>query len=99
VLLAGRVLLGGGVDAAFREGLAGDGEPVARAGDRRGRSLDDRGRLDADVQRSAKVSAQWFSASPIAGTPDEIADVALFLLCDAAAYVTASRYFADGGLS
>ncbi len=61
--------------------------------------LDDLGRLDADVQRSAKVSAQWFSASPIAGTPDEIADVALFLLCDAAAYVTASRYFADGGLS
>jgi len=41
----------------------------------------------------------WLSAPPIAGTPDEIADVALFLLNDPAAYVTASRYFADGGLS
>lgn len=34
-----------------------------------------------------------------AGTPDEIAEVALFLLSDAATYVTASRYFVDGGLS
>jgi NAD(P)-dependent dehydrogenase (short-subunit alcohol dehydrogenase family) len=34
-----------------------------------------------------------------AGTPDEAAAVALFLLSDDAAYVTASRYFVDGGLS
>ncbi|GAA1490583.1 NAD(P)-dependent dehydrogenase (short-subunit alcohol dehydrogenase family) [Brachybacterium sacelli] len=34
-----------------------------------------------------------------AGTPDEAAAVALFLLGDDAAYVTGSRYFVDGGLS
>lgn len=34
-----------------------------------------------------------------AGTPDEAAAVALFLLSDDATYVTGSRYFVDGGLS
>lgn len=34
-----------------------------------------------------------------AGTPDEAASVALFLLSDDAAYVIGSRYFVDGGLS
>lgn len=34
-----------------------------------------------------------------AGTADEAAAVALFLLSDDAAYVTGSRYFVDGGLS
>ena len=34
-----------------------------------------------------------------AGSPDEAASVALFLLSDDAAYVIGSRYFVDGGLS
>lgn len=33
------------------------------------------------------------------GTPDEAAAVALFLLCDDAASVTASQYAVDGGLA
>jgi glucose 1-dehydrogenase len=32
------------------------------------------------------------------GTPDEVADLALYLASDAAAYVTGSTYFIDGGM-
>ena len=33
------------------------------------------------------------------GTKDELADLALFLCSDAAAYITGSVYFCDGGQS
>jgi glucose 1-dehydrogenase len=33
------------------------------------------------------------------GTPDEVAQVALFLASDRAAYVTGSTYYVDGGLA
>ncbi len=32
------------------------------------------------------------------GQPDEVAELALYLASDAAAYVTGSTYFIDGGM-
>jgi NAD(P)-dependent dehydrogenase (short-subunit alcohol dehydrogenase family) len=50
---------------------------------------------------SARTSKPTSSAASLGrvGTPDEAAAVALFLLSDDAAYVTASQYTVDGGLT
>lgn len=55
--------------------------------------------MDTDTRESFNQNV--ISRVPLgrAGTPEEAAAVALFLLSDDAAYVTGSRYCVDGGLS
>ncbi|MFD4365883.1 SDR family NAD(P)-dependent oxidoreductase [Rhodococcus sp. NPDC058521] len=65
------------------------------------------GNIDTDFRRFMdddtrdKFNREVVGRVPLrrAGTPDEAAAVALFLLSTDAAYVTGARYFADGGLS
>lgn len=65
------------------------------------------GNVDTDFRRFMATDTRGafnekvISRVPLggAGTPDEAAAVALFLLSDDAAYVTGSGYFVDGGLS
>jgi len=57
--------------------------------------------IDADVEADPKKQAALFAEIPLRrwGQPEEIANLAVFLASDAAAYVTGSTYVMDGGLS
>jgi len=57
--------------------------------------------IDADVQADPKKIEALFAEIPLRrwGQPEEIAQLAVFLASDAAAYVTGSTYVMDGGLS
>ncbi len=51
-----------------------------------------------DVRREFEASVVSRLALTRQGTAVEAAEVALFLLSDAASYVSGSQYFVDGGL-
>ncbi len=52
-----------------------------------------------DVRREFEASVVSRLALIRQGTAVEAAEVALFLLSDAASYVSGSQYFVDGGLT
>lgn len=56
--------------------------------------------IDADVKADPQKMAALLAEIPLhrMGQPDEIAGLALYLASDAAAYVTGSTFFIDGGL-
>jgi glucose 1-dehydrogenase len=56
--------------------------------------------IDADIQAHPEIEKQLMAEIPLArwGKPEEIAGLAMFLASDAAAYVTGSTYFMDGGM-
>ena len=57
--------------------------------------------IDADVEADPEKLAALLKEIPLhrMGQPDEIAQLALYLASDAAAYMTGSTYVIDGGLS
>ena len=56
--------------------------------------------IDADVKADPKKYNALLNEIPLhrVGQPEEIGELALYLASDAAAYVTGSTYFIDGGL-
>jgi glucose 1-dehydrogenase len=56
--------------------------------------------IDKDVESDAKLGDQILAEIPMGrwGKPEEVAQLALYLASDAAAYVTGSTYFIDGGM-
>jgi glucose 1-dehydrogenase len=56
--------------------------------------------IDKEIQEDAQLNAQILAGIPMArwGQPEEVAKLAVFLASDAAAYVTGSTYFIDGGM-
>jgi glucose 1-dehydrogenase len=56
--------------------------------------------IDADIQAHPEIEKQLMAEIPLGrwGKPEEIAGLAMFLASDAAAYVTGSTYFMDGGM-
>jgi len=57
--------------------------------------------IDADVKADAQKYAALLAEIPLhrMGQPDEIAQLALYLASDAAAYITGSTFVIDGGLT
>lgn len=56
-------------------------------------------RMDSWIKRDPATYERLLAAIPLRrmGQPEEVAEVACFLASDAAAYVTATTYFIDGG--
>jgi glucose 1-dehydrogenase len=56
--------------------------------------------IDADVKADPEKMAALLAEIPLRrmGQPEEIAELAIYLASDAAAYVTGSTFFIDGGL-
>jgi len=56
--------------------------------------------IDRDVESDAKLNNQILAEIPMGrwGKPEEVAQLAAYLASDAAAYVTGSTYFIDGGM-
>jgi glucose 1-dehydrogenase len=56
--------------------------------------------IDKDVQDDAKLNAAILAEIPMGrwGKPEEVANLALYLASDEAAYVTGSTHFIDGGM-
>jgi glucose 1-dehydrogenase len=56
--------------------------------------------IDQDVEIDAKLNDQILAEIPMGrwGNPEEVAQLAVYLASDAAAYVTGSTYFIDGGM-
>jgi glucose 1-dehydrogenase len=56
--------------------------------------------IDKDVQADPKLEAQLMAEIPLRrwGKPEEVAQLALFLASDDAAYMTGSTHFIDGGM-
>jgi glucose 1-dehydrogenase len=56
--------------------------------------------IDKDVESDPKLNDQILAEIPMArwGKPEEVAQLALYLASDSAAYVTGSTYFIDGGM-
>lgn len=56
--------------------------------------------IDKDVEIDAKLNDQILAEIPMGrwGNPEEVAQLAVYLASDAAAYVTGSTYFIDGGM-
>jgi glucose 1-dehydrogenase len=56
--------------------------------------------IDKDVESDAKLNDQIVAEIPIGrwGKPEEVAQLAVYLASDAAAYVTGSTYVIDGGM-
>ncbi len=53
----------------------------------------------ADVVKDEEIRSRILSRTPLGrfGRPDEIADIAVFLVSDAASYITGETIYADGG--
>jgi glucose 1-dehydrogenase len=56
--------------------------------------------MDAPLKEHPELMKQLLSEIPLGrmGQPDEVAELAIYLASDAAAYVTGSTYFIDGGM-
>jgi glucose 1-dehydrogenase len=56
--------------------------------------------IDKDVEDDAKLNDQILAEIPMGrwGKPEEVAQLAVYLASDAAAYVTGSTHFIDGGM-
>ena len=56
--------------------------------------------IDKDVEADAKLEKQLIAEIPLGrwGRPEEVAELAVYLASDAAAYVTGSTHFIDGGM-
>ncbi|MGI8826474.1 MAG: glucose 1-dehydrogenase [Chloroflexota bacterium] len=56
--------------------------------------------IDKEIEENPKVEEQLMSEIPLHrwGKPEEVADLAVFLASDSAAYITGSTYFIDGGM-
>ena len=56
--------------------------------------------IDKDVEIDSKLNDQILAEIPLGrwGKPEEVAQLAVYLASDAAAYVTGSTYFIDGGM-
>ena len=56
--------------------------------------------LDAPLQENSKLFNELLDLIPLhrMGQPDEVAEMAVYLASDAAAYVTGSTFFIDGGM-
>ena len=56
--------------------------------------------IDKDVESDPKLNAQILAEIPMGrwGQPEEVAQLALFLASDDAAYITGSTHFIDGGM-
>ncbi|MBV9852538.1 MAG: SDR family oxidoreductase [Armatimonadetes bacterium] len=56
--------------------------------------------IDADIEANPQLEAQLMAEIPVGrwGKPEEVAGLAVFLASDAAAYITGSTYFIDGGM-
>jgi glucose 1-dehydrogenase len=56
--------------------------------------------IDKDVESDANLNDRILAEIPMGrwGKPEEVAQLALYLASDAAAYVTGSTYFIDGGM-
>jgi len=56
--------------------------------------------IDKEVEEDPKLNEQILAAIPLRrwGRPEEVAQLALYLASDDAAYVTGSTYFIDGGM-
>lgn len=56
--------------------------------------------IDADVQAHPEMEAALMAEIPLGrwGKPEEVANLAIFLASDDAAYVTGSTYYIDGGM-
>ncbi len=56
--------------------------------------------IDKTQEGDAALQAQLMAEIPMArwGTPEEVAQLAIYLASDAAAYVTGSTFFIDGGM-
>jgi glucose 1-dehydrogenase len=56
--------------------------------------------IDLDVENDAKLNAQILAEIPMGrwGKPEEVAQLAVYLASDDAAYVTGSTHFIDGGM-
>ena len=56
--------------------------------------------IDKDVEANPSLEAELLAEIPLGrwGRPEEVADLAVYLASDAAAYMTGSTYFIDGGM-
>ena len=56
--------------------------------------------IDKDVESDQKLNDQILAEIPLGrwGKPEEVAQLAVYLASDAAAYVTGSTFFIDGGM-
>ena len=56
--------------------------------------------IDADIEANPELEKQLMAEIPVGrwGKPEEVAGLAVFLASDAAAYITGSTYFIDGGM-
>jgi glucose 1-dehydrogenase len=56
--------------------------------------------IDKDVEANPQLEQQLMSGIPLRrwGKPEEVAEMAVYLASDAAAYVTGSTHFIDGGM-
>jgi len=56
--------------------------------------------IDADIEADPQLEAALMAEIPLGrwGKPEEVADLAVFLASDSAAYCTGSTFFIDGGM-
>ncbi len=56
--------------------------------------------IDADIEANPDLEKQLMAEIPLGrwGKPEDVAELAIYLASDAAAYVTGSTYFIDGGM-
>jgi glucose 1-dehydrogenase len=56
--------------------------------------------IDADIEADPKMEAALMAEIPLGrwGQPEEVADLAVFLASDSAAYCTGGTFFIDGGM-
>jgi glucose 1-dehydrogenase len=56
--------------------------------------------IDADVEKNLTIEKQLMAEIPLGrwGKPEEVAELAIYIASDAAAYSTGSTFFIDGGM-